>query len=114
MVFLVANVGASCTLGGYPKVTFWNTQGKKIAISTTNLHSSRLKQDNFTLAHNSIASFEVTWTDIPIRTEVRHYATDATVILPKGALARYSEISIGEWTYGNSLGVSPLHLGPTP
>lgn len=114
IVFLVANSGSSCTLGGSPKVTFWSAQGERIAMSRTNQHTLSLKPVNFALDHNSVASFKVTWTNIPIRTEVRHFATNATVILPRGALARYSEISIGVWTYGNSLGVSPLRLGPTP
>jgi hypothetical protein len=73
-----------------------------------------LKPENFTLDHNSVASFKVTWTNIPIRSEVRHFATDATVILPRGALARYSELSVGVSPYGNSIGVSRLHHGPTP
>jgi hypothetical protein len=114
MVFLVANAGSSCTLGGYSKVTFWGAKGNVIATSKIDLHSSSMRPVTFTLDHDSVASFEVTWTDIPVRSQVSHQATGATVVLPKGALARYSVSSVEELLYGNSLGVLPLRLGPTP
>jgi hypothetical protein len=114
MVFLVANAGSSCTLGGYPKVTFWGAKGNVIATSKIDPHSSSMRSVKFTLDHDSVASFDVTWTDIPVRSLVSHQATGATVVLSKGALARYSVFSVEELLYGNSLGVSPLRLGPTP
>ena len=114
MVFLIANAGSSCTLGGYPKVTFWGAKGNVIATSKVDLHSSSIRSVKFTLDHDSVASFEVTWTDIPIRSQVSHQATGATIVLPKRALARYSVFSVEELLYGKSLGVSPLRLGPTP
>jgi hypothetical protein len=114
MVFLVANAGSTCTLAGYPKVTFWGAKGHVIATSKIDLHSSSMRSVKFNLDHDSVASFEVTWTDIPVRSQVSHQVTGATVVLPQGALARYSVFSVEELLYGNSLGVSPLRLGPTP
>jgi hypothetical protein len=113
LVVLVANAGATCALKGKPSVSMWSSNGKVIAKSRENINSSSAPV-GFTLPHNSVASFKVSWTDEAVGTSVRHDANYLIIRLPKSAQARYSEFDINSVIYGDSLGVTTLRLGVTP
>ena len=108
LIFLVANSGTNCTLRGIPTVTMRSVNDALIAENTVS-SSQNSRTTKFTLEHNSVASFKVSWTDEPVRNEVRRVTSNVLVNMPYGTQS--VDFALNEAIYGRSLGVSALTLG---
>lgn len=113
LVVLVGNAGNTCSIKGVPAVTMWNSSGKVVAESSKKADRSTAPT-RLVLAHNSVSSFEVSWSDESIGSSVRHTAGFLTVALPKGLIAQDTEFTVSEVIFGSELGVSPMRLGVSP
>ncbi len=66
MAFVIANRGASCRIGGYAQVKFFNAKG--VAVDHRDVHESSMvfaepRSVTVILAHGGAASLGVSWSD---------------------------------------------------
>jgi hypothetical protein len=123
MAIDIANRGASCRIGGYPQVKFFNAKG--VAVDHRDFHDSSMifaepKGVTVTLGHEDSASIGVSWSDNQVTLTDGHTTTCPTtvsmsVVLLHG-VGNLSELLqvVSARPCGGALQVTPIEPGAWP
>ena len=123
MAIGVANRGASCRIGGYPQVKFFNAKG--VAVDRRDIHDSSMifaepKSVTVTLGHEDSASIGVSWSDNQVTLTDGHTTTCPTtvsvsVVLLNGVgnLSGLLQV-VSARPCGGALQVTPIEPGAWP
>jgi hypothetical protein len=122
LVIGIANTGASCRLGGYPEVEFFNAKG--VAVDHRDFHDSSMafaepRSVTMTLRHEGSASIGVSWSDNPVTLTNGHTTTcprtgSLTVTLVHGVGQLSGLLYVSASPCGGGLDVTPIEDGAWP
>ena len=121
MVIGIGNIGASCRIGGYPQVEFFNSKG--VAVDRRDLHDSSMafaepRSVTVTLGRDDSASIGVSWSGNPVQLH-GHSTTcpgtvSVTVVLLHGVGHLSGLLYVSASPCGGVVGVTPIEAGAWP
>jgi len=116
MAIGIANVGASCRIGGYPQVEFFNSKGT--AVDRRDLHNSSMAFSEpqsvvVTLGHEDSASIGIAWSDNPVTLNDGHTTTcprtvSVSIALLHGVGKLSGLLDVSASPCGGALEVTPI------
>jgi hypothetical protein len=122
MVIDLANRGATCRIGGYPQVTFYNA--KSVAVDHHDIYEKSMaftepRSVTVTLAHGAAASIGVTWSDNVVNNQPYNTTCPTTVTvlvnLRKGVGHLWGLLEVvSARPCGGSVSVTPIESGAWP
>ena len=122
MVVGVANIGASCRIGGYPKVEFFNSKG--VAVDHRDFFSSSMgfaepRSVVLTLGHDGSASIGISWSDNAVTLNDGHTTTcpktvSVSVALLHGVGRLSGQLDVSASPCGGGVEVTPIEGGAWP
>jgi hypothetical protein len=122
MAIGIANIGASCRIGGYPQIEFFNSKG--VVIDRRDFHDSSMafaepRSVTVTLRHEGSASIGVSWSDNPVtllngRTTTCPRTASATVVLQRGVGHLSGLLFVSTSPCGGAVDVTPIESGAWP
>jgi hypothetical protein len=118
----IANIGASCRIGGYPEVEFFNAKG--VAIDRQDSHDSSMafaepRSTTVTLRHEGSAAIGVSWSDNPVtllngRTTTCPRTVSLSVTLGRGVGRLSGLLYVSASPCGGGVDVTPIESGAWP
>lgn len=122
MAIGIANRGASCRIGGFPHVNFFNA--KYVAVDVRDIHVSSMlfaepRSATVTLKHDASASIGVSWSDNTVNNESYNSTCPRTVsmsvVLSHGVGHLSDELQVvSARPCGGSVEVTPIEAGAWP
>lgn len=115
--FLLANAGPRCSLEGFPTVVFYGAHGNPVDPIDVHRASTFFAEPPaklLVLAHSSVASVGVSWSDTPTSKSSCPPATSAKIVLPNGVGVIDAQPSIIAAPCGGKLFVTPIEAGAEP
>ncbi len=117
VVFLIANHGSRCSIGGFPVVELFSSDGKPVV--TKNNHDVSMvlampKSRTITLAHNGVASFGMAWNEVSSRGNKCSEAAYALLSVRLGATSRSWNPGVHITPCGKTVSISAIESGPWP
>jgi len=122
MAIGIANMGATCRIGGYPEVEFFNAKG--VAIDRRDFHDSSMafaepRSKTVTLRHEGSASIGVSWSDNSVTLLDGHNTTcprtaSLTVTLAHGVGHLSGILYVSTSPCGGGVDVTPIESGAWP
>jgi len=121
MAIGIANIGASCRIGGYPQVEFFNSKG--VAVDRRDFHDSSMafaepRSITVTLGREDSASIGVSWSDHPVtlhgRTTTCPRTGSVTVVLLRGVGHLSGLLYASTSACGGGIEVTPIEPGAWP
>jgi hypothetical protein len=122
VVIGIANIGASCRIGGYPEVQFFNAKG--VAIDHRDFRQSsnafaEPRSTMVTLAHEGSAAVGVSWSDNSVTLLNGHTTTcpravSLSVTLDRGVGRLSGLLYVSASPCGGGVDVTPIEDGAWP
>ena len=121
MVIDIANIGASCRIGGYPQVEFFNS--KHVAVDHHDFHGSSMaftepRSVTVTLRHKGSASIGISWSDEPVTLHGRTTTCPSTVSMSVALVRGVGHLSgflyVSASPCGGGVDVTPIEDGAWP
>jgi hypothetical protein len=122
IVIGIANIGATCRIGGYPVVKFFNA--KHVAVNRGDSHDSSMAfaeppSATVTLRHEGSASIGVSWSDNSVTLDNGHTTTcprtgSLTVTLERGVGQLSGLLYATASPCGGGVDVTPIESGAWP